>query len=235
MRKKYILCSLSILAILIVIFSGFLIFSHYQLKRVIVISTSQKLNGLELLTGQNLLTLDTDKIIRDLLSKNQTIKSIKLTKLLPDVLILEVIRRTPRYLIVKNDLIFPVDEEGIILTGAIYDENLSRIKADNLSVFSGEKIDWRILKAINLLQDIEKQSILVDQIFIDDKGSLFLLDLPEGTKVIIPYNNDTTLVATSLQIIMSRFRIEGKFVSKIDFRFEKPVVTLSNGEKMSSF
>ena len=209
-------------------------FFRHQLKKVIVISSFQQLYGLEMLAGQNLLTVDTDKTIRVLTSKNQLVKSINIIKQYPDTLVLEVKARIPRYLVVKDSMIYPLDEEGIVLPGVIYDEGLLQIDAANLSVFSGEKSDWRILKAISLLKNIEKQSILVDQISIDDKGSLFLINLDEGTKVVIPYNIDAAFLATSLQVIMSRFRIESKFVSRIDYRFEKPVVTLSNGEKMSS-
>jgi len=233
-RKKYKFYILLILACLILIFFGFFILSHFQLRKIIIISTSHKLDGLEFLAGQNLLTIDVNKTIRNLINKNKTVKSIKMNKLFPDTLLLEVTMRNPRYLVVKDNLVFPVDEEGTILVGANYDENLLKIQVGNLSIFSGEKSDWRILKAIDLLKNMENQSILIDQIFIEDKGSLFLLDLSSKTKVVIPYNLDAAFVATSLQVIMSRFRIEGKFVNKIDFRFEKPVVTLSSGEKMSS-
>jgi hypothetical protein len=234
MKRKLIFFLISAIACLLLVFLMFFVYFKYQIQKIIIISTYSKIYGLEVLKGQNLLFIDTDKIDRTLLTRNPFIKSITITKHYPETLIMDVKIRNPRYLIVKDSIVFPVDEEGTVLSNMPYDEFLPKIEVTNFSIISYGKTDWRILKAINLLVNIEKQSILVDRILIDDGGGLFLIDLPAGSKIVVPYNADAPFIGTSLQLIMSRFRIEGKFVSKIDFRFDKPVVILSNGEKISS-
>lgn len=234
MKRKLIFFSGSIIAFLVLMSSAIFIYSKYQIKKIVIISTYPRIYGLEILKRQSLLLLDINKISYVLINRNPFIKSIAVTKHYPETLILDTKIRNPRYLVMKDSLVLPVDEDGVVLSGMDYDKTLPKIEVSNFSIFSGEKTDWRILKAIDLLANMEKQGIIVDQILIDDGGGLFLINLPEGSNIIVPYNADAPFIATSLQVIMSRFRIEGKFVSKIDFRFDKPVVMLSTGEKISS-
>ncbi|MBI3385369.1 hypothetical protein HY030_04215 [Candidatus Gottesmanbacteria bacterium] len=48
--------------------------------------------------------------------------------------------------------------------------------------------------------------------------------LTSGVKVIFSLKKEPISLVTSLQLILSRFRIEGRKVSKIDLRFKNPVV-----------
>lgn len=54
--------------------------------------------------------------------------------------------------------------------------------------------------------------------------SAILARLVEGPEVLFSLNNDFALQVDSLQIILSRLKIEGKKVKRIDFRYERPVV-----------
>lgn len=48
--------------------------------------------------------------------------------------------------------------------------------------------------------------------------------LSSGVKVIFSLKDNPIDLVTSLQLILSRFRIEGRKVNKIDLRFKNPVV-----------
>ncbi|EKD90099.1 MAG: hypothetical protein ACD_32C00020G0002 [uncultured bacterium] len=120
------------------------------------------------------------------------------------------------------------------MTGEKEIEDLPVIKISKSDLSSSQKADWRIIKALSFLIYCQKQSILIDRILIDENKSLFHIFLADGVEVIAPQTGNASILAASLQIIISRFRIEGKIITKVDFQFDKPIVVLSNGEELSS-
>lgn len=214
-------------------FLTFFLFSKFQIKTVIVNSGNLDISGLERLNNQNLLFLDIDKFTESLVRENSLISSASGRKEYPDRLIIYLYERKPVALLTSGSIKYYVDREGVLMPKE-EDIDLPEIEISNIQVFLGQQTDWRIIRAVNLLQNISKQSILVDRIIIDDRESLFQVYLKGDVLVLVPYSFEGSILATSLQIIMSRFRIEGKFVRKIDFRFDKPTVVLSNGEEISS-
>lgn len=83
--------------------------------------------------------------------------------------------------------------------------------------------------------ELEKKGIFTDQIIIDDNSGNYILKTNNQIEITIPVKMAINTLSASLQLIISRFRIEGKIISRIDFQFEKPIIVLKNGEKMSSF
>lgn len=70
-----------------------------------------------------------------------------------------------------------------------------------------------------LLNTLAQQEInAVNFTFLDN--STVLASLSAGTKVLFSLNKDVIPQAASLQLILSRFRIEGRKVNKIDLRFK---------------
>ncbi|MCL5432967.1 MAG: hypothetical protein M1524_02520 [Patescibacteria group bacterium] len=57
-------------------------------------------------------------------------------------------------------------------------------------------------------------------------GSAYLVDLGDGSKAIISQKKPMVSQVSSLQLILSRFTIEGKRLSLVDFRFDKPLIVL---------
>lgn len=51
-----------------------------------------------------------------------------------------------------------------------------------------------------------------------------LANLSEGGEVIFSFEKDFNLQISSLEMILSRLKQEGKKVKKVDFRFDKPIV-----------
>ena len=54
----------------------------------------------------------------------------------------------------------------------------------------------------------------------------FIVKLTQGEEVIFSLRKSLDLQISSLQLILSRLTIEGKRFSRLDLRFDKPVVTL---------
>ncbi|MBI3955603.1 hypothetical protein HY338_04095 [Candidatus Gottesmanbacteria bacterium] len=104
----------------------------------------------------------------------------------------------------------------------------------NELILNLDKVDWRILKAIKLVVDASKNTLSINKISLDEASGIYHLILVEGEEVEFSQEQDPYLIAASLQIIISRFRIEGKIISQIKFQFDKPVVVLKSGEKINS-
>jgi hypothetical protein len=127
-----------------------------------------------------------------------------------------------------------VDSEGILLYGMRTSESLPQIEALNPINSFDDRTDWRILKAIKIIEETKLQELTFEKIFIDDEKNVFNLYSNDHQEIIVPFTADIPKIAASLQIIVSRFRIEGKFVTSVDFRFDKPVIKLASEEKKSS-
>lgn len=69
----------------------------------------------------------------------------------------------------------------------------------------------------------EKQITL--KIPLKTKKGMIEASLKNGPLVIFTSQKDLESQVTSLQIILERFKIEGRKVRKIDFRFDKPVIS----------
>lgn len=221
-------------AILIIILGSFYIYHKVEIKKAIIISFENHLNGLTLLDNENLFTLNIPKSEQLLQSKNSTYYSVKIRKQYPQTLVIETQKRTAvaKILNITQDLF--IDAEGVVFVEKNNRETLPVISFSEISIYPGQKTDWRTINAVKLILECEKQSIKIDQITSDDKSSSFIARVENGIQVLLPFSTDMRIKVSSLQLILMRFRIEGKNISKIDFRFDKPVVTLANGEKISS-
>lgn len=232
--KKSFFFFIFFLGTILVAFSLFFLLTQFQIRTVIIISESSNISGLEWMNGKNLVFFDIDKMRQFLMKQNQALSSVMVIKKYPNKLIVNLQFKKPVAQLVSGQTFLYLDKDGIFLSGIKIEQILPTIEAPNISFSVDQKADWRVIKALRLLEDITKQNIVIGRIFIDDKAKMFLIYLTNGEEIVVSYLADSQKIATSLQIIITRFRIEGKFIKKIDFRFDKPVMVLSTGEKISS-
>lgn len=232
-KKAFVFWAFFLVAVLLTLFS-FVLLYLFPIKTVIVVSEYSVIYGLELVNGQNIFFVNTDQIRQNLIKRNPGLSSVSIVKNYPSTLVVNLHFREPVALVLGSSVQLYIDRNGVFLPFFKKNLILPTIDASNIAFAADHKADWRIIKAIAFLEDISKQGLFVERIFIDDETKMFLIYLTEGSQVIAPYVSTTSKIAASLQAIIARFRIEGKFVKKIDFRFDKPVVTFSNGEKISS-
>lgn len=76
-----------------------------------------------------------------------------------------------------------------------------------------------------LKTDLLKNNISFVDISASSDGSLNVL-LSSDQNVIFSPKKDIDFQISSLQLIMSRFTIEGRRFSRLDFRFDKPVISV---------
>lgn len=236
MRKKKVRGVIFFLLVPLIIFLLIHGFNQFRIKKVYIISSRQISNGLDMLNSQNLLTFNTIHIRQYLLQQNPEVKSIDIKIKFPESLIMILVFRQPVAMVRPNTLKpYYLDSEGVILsTNEDNDQDIPVIETNGILSGFGSRIDWRIMKALLITKYFAKENLPVDKILIDDKIPTLDILLKDGIKAVVPEASDPPTLAASLQIITSRFRIEGKSITAIDFRFEKPVVIFSTGEKISS-
>lgn len=235
MKKKIIVSFVAIFFAGILILLTYLLLNLFHLKKVYIITEKLRMDGLSEMNGQNLLFLNTDKIAEILVHKNVNLKSIKIDKIYPDSLKLYPQAKIIKARIKSNTGKVLLDEEFILLRSEDEEvNNVPVIEVQNIPVVLSQKADWRVERAIIFYDQIINQGLSIRRIKVDGYLAYVTLSIAEGTEVLIPLEEEGYKAAASLQIIMSRFRIEGKFVSRIDLQFDKPVVILESGEKISS-
>lgn len=217
-----------------IIFSPILLYHKFQINTLVIVSNKSQLNGLALLNRNNLLLINEKYIIDNLQKQNPEVKSIHMIKILPQTIILQVEARVPVAQVVTSSEKIYVDGEGMIISQENIYPNLPKIQIPDMSISPNKRADWRTVKASSFIQEAKKQGIIIEQIVANDATSVFTAKTLMGTEILLPYDTDIALKVSSLQVIVQRFKIVGKNITKIDFRFDKPLVTLSNGEKISS-
>ena len=229
--RYLVVCSSLLLGLLFI----WTVFSLFIVRKVVIISVTNELNGLNILNNKNLLLLDVNKMASLLLSQNKIYSNLTIRKKLPDILVIESKLRVPvAFLINKGRRIF-IDQEGIYIPDLNMDREIyTQIEVPNLIIYNLDNIDWRVLKAVKLAVAASKNSLTIDKIILDEPSGLSHLFLTGGEEVISSQEQDPYLIAASLQIIISRFRIEGKIISQIKFQYDKPIVVLKSGEKITS-
>lgn len=90
---------------------------------------------------------------------------------------------------------------------------------NTLNVLSEEES----LKKLSLI--LKRNNISFSSLSEYDKNS-FAVKLKSGEEIIFSSQKNLEYQTSSLQVILSRLTIEGKRFSRLDFRFEKPVITL---------
>lgn len=229
--RHLVICS-SLLSGLLFIW---IVYSLFIIRKVVIISVTNQINSLNILNNKNLLQLDENKIASFLLSQNKIYSNMTIRKKFPDILVIDTKLRVPVAYIVNQGRKIFIDQNGIYIPdmkneGEIYTE----IKIPNLIIYNLDNIDWRVLKAVKLSVAASKYSLTITKIILDEPSGLYHLFLAGGEEVISSQEQDPYLIAASLQIIISRFRIEGKIISQIKFQYDKPVVVLKTGEKITS-
>lgn len=230
--KKLLIILFIILALLCLLL---LIYPMYSLKKVIIISSLSSLNGLKSLEGINLLFMDMPMITQLLKESNLQVKDLTLHKIYPHTLQLNITPRIPiAEVLTSNGSVF-IDDEGIITASyAPTGKTLPVIDWLNIRPSKTSKADWRVIKAISLIKMGSVSSFNIEKITINDEQNLFQIKTSDGTNILINTKDDAQFIATSLQLIVERFRIEGKNISSINLRFDKPIITLINGEIINS-
>ncbi|OGG02917.1 hypothetical protein A2W14_00235 [Candidatus Gottesmanbacteria bacterium RBG_16_37_8] len=199
-----------------------------KIKKIIIISENNNIAGLSVFNRKNLLFLNDDVTRNLLLTRNIFLKDIVIEKKFPSQIMIKTVWRKPIASISTSGEQILIDDEGF---PAFPNDNLSyQVPQIFLSkvIFGSRSPDWRLLKSADFIKELNQKDIIISRLTFNENTSEIVALIDDSVMVLIPYNFDPTSISASLQTIISRFRIEGKFITKIDFRFDKPVVVLKN-------
>lgn len=76
-----------------------------------------------------------------------------------------------------------------------------------------------------IIHDLKSAHVSFDRVYASSE-SAYIVTRKEGGEIILTANKDIALQVATLQLILTRLTIEGKSLSRIDLRFDKPVVVL---------
>lgn len=187
------------------------------------------------ISSSSLLLLDTSHLRSHLLQMNRDSSNVIIEKSYPDTLVLTVMPRKPIAWVRLGSQRRYIDEDGILLTYS--PKNVSEmpfLDAPGIPFYANQKADWRIATAIVYVKLFRQEQLPAFEATIDVLSSHYRFLLSDSTIAIVPFSSDPGAIVASLQVILGRFRIEGKKIHTVDFQFAKPIITFQNGEKISS-
>lgn len=161
---------------------------------------------------------------RDLLSEYRQIQDIKITKKLPDTLVLDITLRKPIARLTTSGRTVLVDERGTVIGDATSGYGYLPILFFGIQdVEDGDSVtDKRVRSAIGILHALNGTIPITS---ITEYESSSLRARSGNTDIFIPQEGDYSQIASTLQTLFSRFRMKGTMPASVDIRFEKPVVT----------
>ena len=177
--------------------------------------------------GKNLIFLKKEEIRKKFLNTHHIVKNLKIKKVLPNKLAFELEKRKEVAVLgfeATKDF-FLVDEEGVAIKRG-NDPFLPLILlSEQLSLNVGQQVPQReIVEAIKFLTTL-RLNLLEPKIAKITSPYSLTVWLKDGEEVVFSLKKEIQVQVDSLQFILSRSKIEGKEIKKIDLRFDKPVVS----------
>lgn len=81
------------------------------------------------------------------------------------------------------------------------------------------------VSSTKIFEDKLKSTKIEYKSITTEKDLNYLVKLKNSGEVIIDPNKDIDEQLSSLQLILSQLKIEGKTLKRLDFRYEKPIIT----------
>lgn len=173
---------------------------------------------------KNLLFFPTDKLRQDLLLDNPLLSTLEFKKKFPHTLVIIATRKSPIARITMGELIGLVDRDGYIVGLDDETEQLPLISLDATSIAVGQKVDDPATRvALSLLASLPPE-FKITKITRYDRLSI-VAELPQ-TNIIVAQESDEASLSATLQTILTSFRIKGTMPTRIDLRYDKPVIEL---------
>jgi len=175
------------------------------------------------LVGTRLLQPLPHNQVNELLKGISEIKTIHLYRKLPVTLVLSLEIRNPIGAVGPQVLgtHSTVDDEGFVLGQT--DQANYPLLLNELNVKAGDRLNYDQVESIKLLYQMNllSESQIVGRI----NGKLLTVYFPENYIVLLDLSHITSNWYTTLQVILTRSKIQAKLPKVIDLRFSSPIVT----------
>lgn len=236
--KKFLIHSslVTVLALTLIggVFSAY-VYSLCKVKTIKIegVSKNTVLYGLEGIRDSSLFLLSVP-ITENLIKKsNPFISSVSVVKQYPQTVTLSIFLYEPFAFFQGDKGFFMISQDGHILKKIKSDEidiNLPIIHYFETLNFSsyvpGEKIDLKdVQMALNFLKEVKSQNMQVNT--IDINGVDVIAFKLKDKEIVFSSGKDGEGQIYQLEQIIHQFRIQGKDFKKLDLRFNKPVLELT--------
>ncbi len=174
------------------------------------------------LVGKNIILVQNKKIIQTIKEKHACLKNLKIKKVLPSTLHLEVEVSQPVVRLENSSLI--LTEEGIVLEGGDTLSLPTLYTGKDLQLGPDQKVtDSGVIFALSVALNLSKSDFSLSNLRMIDGGSLAAYN-QQDLVAIFSSNKDVDRQVDSLQLVLSKAKIDGTKIAKIDLRFDKPVI-----------
>lgn len=171
---------------------------------------------------KHLLFLQTDKIESELRQAYPHLARVEVRKQFPDTLVIHLSAREKIARIFSTTGVFGVDNQGYVIDGG-GNEVLPRLLFPIEHLLIGQKTtDPGVSASVAFLNELSS-AISIQSIERSDNQSL--VAKTDTTDILFPQNGNPVSLAATLQTLINGFRMKGTLPTRIDLRFDKPVVT----------
>lgn len=128
---------------------------------------------------------------------------------------------------------FAIDNEGVIFSQNIADD-VPKIDVLQSNIVLGAKLDPHLIdNLLKISEQLKKMGVDVKEILLSNDLLVINATKPEQTapKIIFRIADSVDLQLASLQLILSKAKIDESSLEFIDLRFDKPVVRFTPKEK----
>ena len=170
----------------------------------------------------NLLFFPAEKVKEEILRDNPILGSLELKKKFPHTLIVVAKRRDPIARITLESIVGLIDREGYIVGIDDGTNSLPLITLEPLRVSVGEQVsDESVRAALALIAALPPHYVMRKITRFD---RLSIMGETEVLNIVVAQNSDAPRISHTLQTILERFRIRGTMPTRIDLRFDKPII-----------
>lgn len=193
----------------------------FEIQKVEVIGSGVTIQLDEEKIAKNLLFFPSGKVRAMLMAENSLLADVRFIKKYPHTLLIEPVVRTPIARLVTQSQIVLVDSVGIVVPGDPQ-QTLPVLTFDVGMVHEGQKLsDPRVLQSLRFVETMQ------------DPWAIDTVTTQDGTTLIAVYDKSDILftqdapiptLTSTLQTLLTGFRIKGSLPKIIDLRFDKPIV-----------
>lgn len=222
--RKYGYLSLLFVSVLFICFGVYKLGNRlFEIKNIEVAGGGVKVIVDEKRIAKNLLFFPGDSLREQILEDNPLVGDVVFRKKFPHTLVIIAKPRIPVAIINSNSGPMGLDKSSVVLGEAPGDRDLPELLFSVSPVVPGQRVgNPAVLASLSFI--IKTQSFL-KLAEVESSGSSTLLAKTAKVNILIPQQGDMSALATTLQTLITGFRIKGSLPTKIDLRFDKPIIT----------
>lgn len=175
--------------------------------------------------GKNFIFFPKLTLVRQINLNYPEADKIDIIRVLPRELVFKLTASSAQA-VVKGEKYFLVNAQGLVLKISDYPGDLPVILMDSVeNIGVGERFEQKeVVSAVKILNDLGSRKLhpTMAKIVSPQRVNIWLNN---GTLIAISLQKEVDPQLDSLQVILSRVKMEGKVLKEIDLRFNKPVIT----------